>query len=60
MAKVDDKPVVTQGYTKTQITESKRFTQHSDILNGLLDEGKSYSIQEVEKIVQTFLEKEVK
>lgn len=60
MAKVDDKPVATQGYTKSQIVESKKFTEHRDVLNGLLEDGKTYTFEEIETIVQTFLEKEVK
>ncbi|MEC0089332.1 hypothetical protein [Paenibacillus macquariensis] len=64
MAKAEDKPVdepvVTQGYTKSQITDSKRFTGQRDILNGLLEDGKTYTIEEVESITKTFLGKEVK
>jgi len=60
MAKVDDKPVATQEYTKSQITESKKFINDADILNGLLEDGKTYTIQEVEAIKKTFLKKEVK
>jgi len=60
MAKAEDKPVVTQGYTKSQITDSKRFTGQQDILNGQLEDGKTYTIEEVENIIKTFLGKEVK
>lgn len=60
MAKVDDKPVPAQEYTKSQITESKRFTDQKDILNGLLEDGKTYTIEEVETIIKSFLGKEVK
>ena len=59
MAKVEDKPVMAQ-YTKSQIVESLRFTAQRDILNGLLDNGKTYTIDEVETIINTFLRKEVK
>lgn len=57
MAKVEDKPVT--GYTKSQITESKRFTEHRDVLNGLLEDGKTYTFEEIDTIVNTFLRKEV-
>ncbi|OAB25895.1 hypothetical protein PMSD_26730 [Paenibacillus macquariensis subsp. defensor] len=64
MAKAEDKtvdePVVTQGYTKSQITESKKFAENQDVLNGLLEDGKAYTIEEVESITKTFLGKEVK
>lgn len=59
MAKVEDKPVMAQGYTKAQITESKRFTEYRDILNGILEDGKTYTLDEVETIINTFLRKEV-
>lgn len=60
MAKVEDKPVVTQGYTKAQITESKRFREHRDILNGILEDGKTYTLDEIDTIINSFLRKEVK
>ncbi|AJS59854.1 hypothetical protein [Paenibacillus sp. IHBB 10380] len=60
MAKAEDKPVVTQGYTKSQITESKKFAENQDVLNGLLEDGKTYTIEEVKAITNTFLKKEVK
>ncbi|MGF7049158.1 hypothetical protein J2T13_003666 [Paenibacillus sp. DS2015] len=60
MAKADDKPVVTQGYTKSQITDSKRFAGQKDILNGLLEDNKTYTIEQVDSITNTFLGKEVK
>lgn len=59
MAKAEDKPVMAQ-YSKSQITESKRFSGQKDILNGLLEDYKTYTIEEVEKITKTFLGKEVK
>jgi len=59
MAKVEGESVVAQ-YSKSQITESKRFTGQKDILNGLLEDGKTYTIDDVEKITKTFLRKEVK
>ncbi|OAB46545.1 hypothetical protein [Paenibacillus antarcticus] len=60
MAKAEDKQEVTQGYTKSQITESKKFAENQDVLNGLLEDGKTYTIEEVENIIKTFLGKEVK
>lgn len=58
MAKLDDKPEMAR-YTKSQITESKRFTEKQDILNGLLEDGKTYSIEDVDMIINNFLGKEV-
>lgn len=58
MAK-NDKPIE-QGYTKEQIVASKQFAEHKDIVNALLESGKTYTIGEVQAIVNQFLIKEVK
>lgn len=40
-------------FTKNQIMQSKRFKKRRDILNALLDEDKTYTTIEVEKILNT-------
>ncbi|MEW8955607.1 hypothetical protein [Clostridium sp.] len=46
-------------FSKEQILSSKKFTViEKDILKALLEE-KSYSLKEVEKVLETFNEKEV-
>lgn len=47
-------------FTKKQIVESYRFANNRDVIDALLEDGKSYSIKEVDSIVKSFLEKEVK
>ena len=41
-------------FTREQFIKSERFKKHKDILNALL-ENKSYSITEVEEIINDFL-----
>lgn len=46
-------------YTKTEILASKKYTKYKDIVNGLLDDKKEYTLKEVNKIVFDYLKKEV-
>lgn len=52
--------VVTQetSYTKEQIIESKRYSNHIDILNTILGNRK-YTFTEVDSLLKEFLIKEV-
>lgn len=42
-------------FTKKQFVESKRFANRKDLVNALLDDKKTYSIEEVEKTINDFL-----
>lgn len=42
-------------FTKEKFVNSKRFAARRDIVNALLDEDKTYSIEEVENIINDFL-----
>lgn len=42
-------------FTKEKFVNSKRFAVRRDIVNALLDEDKTYSIEEVENIINDFL-----
>ncbi len=42
-------------YAKEQILASKRFRNRSDLLDALLEEGKSYTLEEAEKRIETYL-----
>lgn len=48
-------------FSTHQIVSSKKFTYiEKDILKALLDEGKNYSLNEVNKLLLDFNKKEVK
>ncbi|MBP1906807.1 hypothetical protein J2Z32_003471 [Paenibacillus turicensis] len=48
------------GYTKDQIVQSSRFAQHRDIVSAFLEDEKKYTLQQVETVINDFLQKEVK
>ena len=41
-------------YTKNQIIKSKTFIDNKDLLNAILKEDKSYSKQEINKIIENY------
>lgn len=41
-------------FTKKDFIKSVKYAKFVDILNGLLKDGKSYTIAEVEKIIEDF------
>ena len=47
-------------FTKADLLRSKRYRFKRDILNALLEDGKTYTIREVDSLIRTFLSKEVK
>lgn len=47
-------------FTKQELRESKRFEGQKDLLGALLDENKTYSIQEAEEALNEFLKGDVK
>lgn len=46
-------------YTKQQFLSAKRFAGHSDLLNALLDDDQIYTMEQVEKLLEDFIKKEV-
>lgn len=51
---------MTQKFSKKQLISSKMFRDRVDLLNVLLDDNKQYTIEQVNKIVKDFLDKEAK
>lgn len=47
-------------FTKQQLAESKRYKKKRDLLEALLEDGKTYTIAQVDKITGDYLKKEVK
>jgi glutamyl/glutaminyl-tRNA synthetase len=46
-------------FTKGQLLNSKRFSDYVDVLNALLDDGKTYTMDEVTMAIKNFMNKEV-
>lgn len=47
-------------FTKSDLVRAKRYSDKRDILNALLEDGKTYTLEEVDKMILNFLKKEVK
>lgn len=47
-------------FTKQQLAESKRYKKKRDLLETLLENGKTYTIAQVDKIIGDYLKKEVR
>jgi len=47
-------------FTKEQLVNSKKYFKKKYLIKALLDDGKSYSHDEVDKMLQEFYKKEVK
>lgn len=65
MAKVDKEEKIEtkteeKGYTKNTIITSKKYSNRKPLLRVLLEEGKMYTIKEVDKLIDDYMKKEVK
>jgi hypothetical protein len=47
-------------FTKEQLLQSKKFMHQKDLINALLEDNKSYSLDDVDKILDNFLKGDVK
>jgi len=47
-------------FTKRQLLNSKKYQHQTDLLNAILENDKSYSISEVEKLIDEFMKEKVK
>ncbi|EFM24776.1 hypothetical protein HMPREF9225_1642 [Peptoniphilus duerdenii ATCC BAA-1640] len=55
-----EKKTQSDKYTKEAILKSEKLRWNRDVLSVLLESGKEYTLDEVEKIVQDFNKREVK
>ena len=47
-------------FIKSQIIGSDKYKNRADLLNVLLEDGKEYTLSDVDKKLENFLDKEVK
>lgn len=57
MAKAENKA---QTFTKAQIVGAKKYENDVDVINALLKDGKSYTLADVDKIIEDFKKGKVK
>ena len=50
----------TDKFTKEQILKSKKFSERRDILSVLLNDDKTYSLEEAEELIKGFMEENFK
>ena len=47
-------------YTRQQLLQAKRYADRLDLINTLLKDGKSYSIQQVDEMIEKYMKGKVK
>ena len=47
-------------YTKAQLLASKKYANRQDILNALLDDGKTYTTDQVDALIEKYMKGQVK
>lgn len=57
MAKAENKA---QAFAKEQIVGAKKYENDIDVINALLKDGESYTLAEVDKIIENFKKGKVK
>ena len=50
---------VKETFTREQLTEAKRYKNRRDLLDALLEDGRAYTIAEVDKKISDYLGKKV-
>jgi len=58
MAKEKPKKKTENKFTKSQVLESKQFT-NKDLINAILEDDRMYTLKEVEKIINDYLKRKV-
>lgn len=53
MAK-NDAGAVSAAYTKEQLTRSERYANSRDLISALLENGKTYTLDEVDKLIADY------
>ena len=57
---VEEKPATAAPtFTKDRLVKSKRYREKVDLINALLEEGKEYTLDEVDARIEEFMNMEV-
>lgn len=59
MKKTKEKNDSIKKYTKNNILKSFKYSERKDILNIFLEENKEYTLEEIDKIIDSFMMKGV-
>lgn len=46
-------------FTKEQIVSAKRYNHRKDVVTMLLEEGQSYTLEEVDELIEKFMKEKV-
>jgi hypothetical protein len=57
--KTEAKKTKEKKYEKLQLYSSVRYSKYKDLINAVLKDDKTYTVSEVDKIIECFLSKEV-
>lgn len=57
---VEKAPVAVPVYTKASLLRSERFSRRQDALNVLLKDDESYTMEQVEKLLNDFMNERMK
>lgn len=47
-------------YTKAQLLASKKYANRQDVLNALLEDGKTYTTDQVDALIEKYMKGQVK
>lgn len=54
-----EQATTTSTYTVEQLAASKRYANRRDIIRALLEEGKTYTLDEVDRLIETYMKGKV-
>nr|DAY51591.1 MAG TPA: ATP-dependent RNA helicase [Caudoviricetes sp.] len=58
--KADEPTSAQTTFTKEQILQSLKFSNHRDILSVLLKDGRNYTVEEIDREIQNYMKGAVK
>jgi hypothetical protein len=56
----DEKVAEAVSYTKEQIISAKKYIHRKDVVNVVLKDGQSYTLKEVDELIEKFMKGKVK
>lgn len=58
--KTEAAPAAAATYTVDQLAASKRYANRRDLIRALLDSGKRYTLDEVDRLIESYMKGQVK